>query len=452
MSRLGLPPLARISLSTALCLIVLHATVVPSSAQEPGPRPVASQPTTAQEQSERAAQPQEPVPGRKRTPLAPQSQEKRKPKLPKAIPAVVPAGRVGPKIRIPGGKFDWGSVLQGTKVEHTFKVHNDGDMPLQIFGVRPGCGCTTASFDREIPAGGVGEIRMIMDTSRLRREMRKRSTISCNVPRTPYAEISLGGRVRPLLLWQPRIPTLDGPAGQPMEIQIVLKKGTRHLVEILDQKLRLGNAELVSFTEVQPRSEYHATVANKPGAPAGTTSDVLQVTFKVRGVEHTEQVPIVIENRPSIAIGPRSNIQFLQRDTEPLRKNDKAQVTRELTVTAYDPDNSFEITGIEVENPPEGVFSAQLSPVRENKEYRITVSVLRFVKRSVVRGKLIINTSDAATPRIEVPLYAQYKVLRRKAGSRQNSPSPKPARKGADDSKSPDPRPADKNTVKKTHG
>ncbi|MGE3166721.1 MAG: hypothetical protein AB7O52_17600 [Planctomycetota bacterium] len=52
-------------------------------------------------------------------------------------PAVVPAGMVGPKLVIENPNYDWGTVLQGTIVEHVFKVSNPGDMDL-ILSVKPG--------------------------------------------------------------------------------------------------------------------------------------------------------------------------------------------------------------------------------------------------------------------------------------------------------------------------
>ncbi|MEJ2587676.1 MAG: hypothetical protein P8165_08875 [Deltaproteobacteria bacterium] len=44
----------------------------------------------------------------------------------------------GPKVVIENPDFDFKSVDEGTVVEHTFKVLNQGDQTLKIFSVRPG--------------------------------------------------------------------------------------------------------------------------------------------------------------------------------------------------------------------------------------------------------------------------------------------------------------------------
>ncbi len=37
-----------------------------------------------------------------------------------------------PKIYIPETSYDFGSIMQGSKVIHTFKVYNNGDAPLKL--------------------------------------------------------------------------------------------------------------------------------------------------------------------------------------------------------------------------------------------------------------------------------------------------------------------------------
>ena len=44
----------------------------------------------------------------------------------------------GPKIHIPEPKFHWGKVLQGAKIEHVYRVQNQGSEPLRITNVKPG--------------------------------------------------------------------------------------------------------------------------------------------------------------------------------------------------------------------------------------------------------------------------------------------------------------------------
>jgi len=51
----------------------------------------------------------------------------------------IPAQEVlGPKMVLKEREFDCGEVQEGKVIEHTFKVLNQGDEPLEIVGVKPG--------------------------------------------------------------------------------------------------------------------------------------------------------------------------------------------------------------------------------------------------------------------------------------------------------------------------
>ncbi|MFT4735879.1 MAG: hypothetical protein ACI9DJ_001077 [Algoriphagus sp.] len=51
--------------------------------------------------------------------------------------------------------FDFGSLIEGDEVSHTFKFKNIGTDPLKILSVNVSCGCTVAS--KPIRAVGVGQ-------------------------------------------------------------------------------------------------------------------------------------------------------------------------------------------------------------------------------------------------------------------------------------------------------
>jgi hypothetical protein len=70
-----------------------------------------------------------------------------------------------PRQQVPVKDYNAGVVQKGAKVEYAFVIKNTGKAPLQILEAKPGCGCTVAEFDKEIPPGGEGRIRAAMDTT-----------------------------------------------------------------------------------------------------------------------------------------------------------------------------------------------------------------------------------------------------------------------------------------------
>ncbi|NVJ85221.1 MAG: DUF1573 domain-containing protein [Algoriphagus sp.] len=49
---------------------------------------------------------------------------------------------------------DFGDIVQGAKVSHTFELTNTGDAPLVISNVAATCGCTVPSWPKEPVAPG----------------------------------------------------------------------------------------------------------------------------------------------------------------------------------------------------------------------------------------------------------------------------------------------------------
>lgn len=66
----------------------------------------------------------------------------------------------GPVLNWDKTTHDFGDIVQGDKVEHTYQFTNTGNEPLIITNVTTQCGCTTPKgWPRDpVPPGGKGEI------------------------------------------------------------------------------------------------------------------------------------------------------------------------------------------------------------------------------------------------------------------------------------------------------
>jgi hypothetical protein len=74
--------------------------------------------------------------------------------------------------------------LDGISVPHEFIIKNTGGAALLIKKVRTSCGCTTASYTKEIPAGGEGKVAIKGNTSGYGgRKFSKTITVSTNDPK-----------------------------------------------------------------------------------------------------------------------------------------------------------------------------------------------------------------------------------------------------------------------------
>ena len=92
--------------------------------------------------------------------------------------------------------FDFGTVRQGTKVEHLFTIHNTGNDPLIIKSVRPSCGCTAATVSSSvIPAGKKGVIKASFNSANFSGVVHKAVAVETNDPATPFVTLTIKGTV-----------------------------------------------------------------------------------------------------------------------------------------------------------------------------------------------------------------------------------------------------------------
>ena len=101
--------------------------------------------------------------------------------------AAVPA----PSLAVASPTVDAGKVRRGEKIEARFALRN------AIREARPACGCTVATFDREIAPGGEGEVRATVDTSRFTGAITKTVSVVTNDPSHPETTLTIKAVVLP---------------------------------------------------------------------------------------------------------------------------------------------------------------------------------------------------------------------------------------------------------------
>src|SRR5690606_7172104 len=64
-----------------------------------------------------------------------------------------------PVLTFEESSFDFGTIDQGTNVEHVFKFKNTGEAPLMIVNAKSSCGCTVPEYTKEpVAPGDSGEL------------------------------------------------------------------------------------------------------------------------------------------------------------------------------------------------------------------------------------------------------------------------------------------------------
>ena len=113
--------------------------------------------------------------------------------------SAVAASEQGPVITFEEKTFDFGDIIQGEKVEHTFTFTNSGNEPLIITNVQVTCGCTTPKgWPREpIPPGGKGEITVAFNSTAKIGRQNKPVTIVSNASNTSGNQLFFSANILP---------------------------------------------------------------------------------------------------------------------------------------------------------------------------------------------------------------------------------------------------------------
>lgn len=97
-----------------------------------------------------------------------------------------------PAILFNDTQHDFGKVLEGKVVEHTFTFSNSGKANLEIKDIVTSCGCTAALVSsKTIEPGKNGTLKVDLDTSNRSGKMSRTITVRSNDPKEPNKVLTI---------------------------------------------------------------------------------------------------------------------------------------------------------------------------------------------------------------------------------------------------------------------
>ena len=99
-----------------------------------------------------------------------------------------------PKAVCPEPVYDFGALDNAETVEHDYVIRNEGQLSLQITGVKASCGCTAVRSSQDIIAPGQeGFIHATFSLQGRVGDQLKTITVTCNDPQSPTLLLQLRG-------------------------------------------------------------------------------------------------------------------------------------------------------------------------------------------------------------------------------------------------------------------
>lgn len=102
----------------------------------------------------------------------------------------------GPRIAFAAPDYNFGTVDSGTLVNHDYVFTNTGDQTLEVTGVNPSCGCTTAgNWDKRVAPGLTGKIPIEFNSAGYGGAVHKVVFVTCNDPAQTNVILNLQGTI-----------------------------------------------------------------------------------------------------------------------------------------------------------------------------------------------------------------------------------------------------------------
>lgn len=185
---------------------------------------------------------------------------------------------MAPKAELPVRRHDFGAVVQGTRVEHAFEVRNRGGADLVVEEVKASEVLAVEGFDKVVPPGGSGRVRVALDTSGVRGIGKLVVRVYTNDPESPEAVFGLDGRVVKPMEAEPRdrFYFFKAPGEGGEERLALVRYGGR---PVAVTGVSCDNPRFhPSYKALAPGERYELTVALDPATPDGKHEAVVTVT------------------------------------------------------------------------------------------------------------------------------------------------------------------------------
>jgi hypothetical protein len=308
---------------------------------------------------------------------------------------------VGPTLSVSAPRHDFGRVVQGDQLQHSFVVQNTGSEALRIEKIEPGFRCTGRAARNSVDPGQQVEVRVTCHPN-LFGAFTSSLVVHSNARTEARQKLEVSADVTPLLRFERDLVEVRVPFGQERSEEVRLK-GTR----AAEVRLKIKQPAQAGFETDILRAEDGKPQGLRfrcEGKKVGTSVHRIVATT---GLEAPTEVSLSVTCRVAGTLEVSPTNPYLN-----LRQPD-AKV-RVVTVRSSQPD--FAVRNVRI---LEGPFSASVKPGASPGEFRVKVQVeeARLADETrAVKGKLLIVSNDRTEPKKEVPLLG-FGKLRRSAAA-----------------------------------
>lgn len=297
--------------------------------------------------------------------------------------------------------FHFGTVPQGTHVEHRFPLRNAGAQPLRITNVQITPPLQLARMPAAVPAGSNGSLALTLDTSNIHGDYSGELLVGIDGEASPRA-FSLTGHVNPPIEILPRPAVfLSTPKGVEKSAALDI---INHEAEPVTLSIRTPPTAAYSarLHAIAPGRRYRLTVTIPATAAAGRHSDRLELasssTLKpIVGIGVNTLVRERVHTFPD-------SVDFGQLKLSDLRRDPTSALGTQTLMVYQAKGKAFSAT------PHSTVAGIALAaePGSQGDRVQVTASLrAEDLTPGAITGTITVRTNDPDFPQLLVPVTGE---------------------------------------------
>ena len=302
-----------------------------------------------------------------------------------------------PKAVITNSSFSFGTIAQGTVVEHAFEVFNKGDQPLIVTSVKTTCGCTAAvPPGGAIPPGLSAPVTVSFDSTGFSGQKEKTVRIYTNDPNNSELQVSVSGVIESGIEFSPKRVQIG-------EVRKSDRKMTRLVYVSVSEKL---SQKIKSVSSLSDAIEVKNQQISSDGGQFELEVDpskldgVFMERIIVTAIEESKEIPYVLpvygKVIGSLIVEPKI-VAFGVIDP-----SSSIPIVKQVKIASPSTDIPLQIKKFDINDPS---LTVKLKEVRKNQEYYLVISALPNQIKKDIQATLSVVTSDTVQPTVNVTVY-----------------------------------------------
>jgi hypothetical protein len=303
-----------------------------------------------------------------------------------------------PKLMVTDPVFDFGSVVEGEKVEHVYQLINDGESDLVIQRVVASCGCLVVEMP-QVPVApkGQADLKLVFDTQGFFGAQEKLVRVFTNDPKTPALPLTLRGRVDREISAEPLSVSFGDvyvgkqfkkPADR--EVVIRVRDGSSIVLEKIVARSRFFEVKQIEASKKQMR--LRVNLRDDKDLPLGDVRERLVVIVS-GGKIQSLNVPLLATLRSAINLRP---------EVLSLGVIEGPAIIERRVDLLYSGEGEIEIRGVSSDH---AAVKARIEEARPGRRYSIFVSVDPSKVEKELRGLVSIDTTGEDARSLALPVY-----------------------------------------------